>query len=97
MAFVALAGGTGQPVTLALFSHPVTLPGDGSPVEVPDGYLPTLLDGSLTGVAVLDVTPVEVEPEAEPEPPKKRRKAEPVESPPVEPEAAPLDENKEAI
>lgn len=53
MAFVKLLGGGTVPATLHLTSEAVTFPALGVPVEVPEGYLPTLLNRELTRPLVI--------------------------------------------
>lgn len=66
MASLVLKSGTpGVPVTLHLTSEPVTFPGPGVAVEVPDGYVAVLTNPALTTPHAIGLVEPAPEPAAE--------------------------------
>jgi hypothetical protein len=66
MASLVLKSGTpGVPVTLHLTSEPVTFPGPGVAVEVPDGYVAVLTNPALTAPHAIDLAAPTPAPAAE--------------------------------
>ncbi len=90
MASLVLKSGTpGVPVTLHLTSEPVTFPGPGVPIEVPDGYVGVLTNPTLTAPHAIDLVELAPEPAAEePTAPARRTRRAPT-TPETEPEPAP--------